>query len=360
MTIPTLQSAPSPGVTLDEDPLAGTGYRSLGPLGKGATGEVVEAEHVALGHRVAVKLLRTELFWRYDVRDRLRLEAQMCARVRHENLVAVTDYGETLDGRPFLVMERLYGRSLGDELRARGPLPVDEAVDIARQALAGLSAAHAALVVHRDLKPDNLFLCAASGGGRRVKVLDFGLAKLAEVANPYGLAPLAQPTTEGLTVGTPHYAAPEQSRGERSIDGRADVYAMGWILNAMLTGREPFPEKKTAAELSRAHATEWPPAPSAVAPWAIPPELDAIVRRAIAKRPEERFASAEAFSADLARVAQSRGGAQRRGPETPGRLTGLDANGQATGLSIASILVACAVVLGGVGVTIALRLLGVW
>lgn len=342
MSTPTLQSALFNGHPIDRDPLAGTAYRFVGPLGQGAIGEVVEAEHVALGHRVAVKLLRSDLLLRFEVRDRLRLEAQACARVRHENLVAVTDFGETLDGRPFLVMERLYGRSLAEELRARGSLPVDEAVEIARQALAGLAAAHAALLVHRDLKPDNLFLSALSGGKFRLKVLDFGLAKLLETANPQGLAPLAQPTAEGLTVGTPQYAAPEQSRGERTLDGRTDVYAMGWILNAMLTGRAPFPEKKTAAELARAHASEWPPPPSSVASQRVPRELDRIVRVALAKRPEDRFADAEAFRAEL------------------GKLVGRGASRPSADpfLSIRAILVCCGVVFVGVGLTVALRLLG--
>src|SRR5262249_7973457 len=153
------------------DPLAGTQYRFIAKLGQGGMGEVVEAEHITLGHRVAVKLLLAHHFARFDMKDRVRLEAQAGARVRHDNLVPVSDFGETIDGRPFVVMERLYGRSLGDELRARWFLPVAEAADIARQALAGLSAAHAAGLVHRDIKPDNLFLCALQDGTRRVKVL---------------------------------------------------------------------------------------------------------------------------------------------------------------------------------------------
>ncbi len=344
MSTPTLPSAPFNGPPLDHDPLAGTAYRFVGRLGEGAMGEVVEAEHLALGHRVAVKLLRSEMLLRFEVRDRLRLEAQACARVRHENLVAVTDFGETLDGRPFLVMERLHGRSLAEELRARRWLPVEEAVDFARQALAGLAAAHAALLVHRDLKPDNLFLCAGSSGRRRVKVLDFGLAKLLDTANPQGLAPLAQPTAEGVTVGTPQYAAPEQTAGARVLDGRTDVYAMGWILNAMLTGRMPFPDKTSAAQLARAHATEWPPPPSSVAPQRVPGELDAIVQRAIAKRREDRFAGADAFRAELGKLAGRGAGPSSADPV----------------LSIRAILVCCGVVLTGVGLTIALRLLGVW
>jgi serine/threonine-protein kinase len=278
-------------------------YRFVSRLGEGGMGEVVQAEHRTLGHRVAVKLLRADHFFRFDLKDRMRIEAQACARIRHENLVMVTDYDETPAGRPFLVMELLQGRTLGEELERRGALPADEAIDVACQALAGLGAAHALGLVHRDIKPDNLFLCPA-GHGRCVKLLDLGIAKIADAGrDPRTPLPLMLPTEAGSTVGTPRYASPEQSRGEPDIDARSDVYSMGWVLNAMLTGREPFPERRTQTELWQAHEQEMPALPSVVARQPIPADLDRIILRAIAKKREDRFASAEAFRAALVELA---------------------------------------------------------
>ena len=160
--------------------LEGTPYRALDVLGQGGMGLVVGAEHRALGKHVVVKLLRRESAHDEHLADRLRVEAQALARLRHENLVEVHDLGRTPAGRPYYVMERLHGRTLSEEIAARGALPPLEAVDIARQALSGLMAAHHAGLVHRDIKPANIFLCEPSrpGGRRAVKVLDFGVAKV--------------------------------------------------------------------------------------------------------------------------------------------------------------------------------------
>jgi serine/threonine protein kinase len=286
----------------EEDPLAGTPYRFLRRLGAGGMGEVVEAEHETLGHRVALKLLHIEYLTSSEIRERMRLEAQACARIRHDNLVPVHDFGETSDGRVFLAMELLRGRSLADELDARGFLPVEEAVEITRQALSGLAAAHAAGIVHRDIKPENLFLCDFADGSRRVKVLDFGIAKIAHHAGPLTPEPLLKPTAEGMTVGTARWSSPEQSRGEADIDDRSDVYSAGWVLHTMLTGRPPFPHLRTNGDLFAAHSTRVPDAPSVMAPQRIPVTLDAIVLKAIAKRKEDRFPGAEAFRVELGRI----------------------------------------------------------
>jgi len=304
MSDSTLQSDPPSGADVEDDPLAGTPYRFVARVGEGGMGEVVEAEHLTLGNRVAVKLLRKEHFTRYELKDRMRLEAQTCARIRHQNLVWVMDFGETESGRAFVVMELLQGRSLGDELRERGALVAAEAIDMVCQALAGLGAVHAAGVVHRDIKPDNLFLCDREDDVRCVKVLDFGIAKIVDAGrDPRTPLPLMQPTAEGMTVGTPRYASPEQSRAERDIDARSDLYSLGWVLYRMLTGREPFADRTSQNELWRAHENETPQPPSAVAVHPVPRELDEIVMRAIAKRREHRFPSAEAFRAALLGVA---------------------------------------------------------
>ncbi len=279
------------------DPLDGTPYRWLGPIAAGAMGEVVEAEHRLLGYRVVVKLLHADSFARADLKGRMRIEAHACQHVCHENLVRILDFGETLEGRTFLVMELLHGRTLREELQRRGYLPPTEAVDFVAQALAGLTAAHAAGIVHRDIKPENLFLCALPGGPRRLKVLDFGLAKIVGTARD--TAPQVPTTTDGMMVGTPRYFSPEQACADRDIDARADLYAMGWVLRELLTGRGPFRELTTVEEVARAHIEDIPPPPSSEAPQLVPAGLDAVVMRATAKRREDRFASADHFRTEL-------------------------------------------------------------
>jgi serine/threonine protein kinase len=223
---PTTSADPAEGYSLD--PLAGTSFRTLRKLGEGSMGLVVEAENRALGTVVVIKLLHAALSIRADYVDRLRLEAQALARLRHPNLVIVTDFSVTPAGVPFFVMERLFGRTVEDERRVRGALPLREAIAIVRQALAGLAAVHAAGIVHRDIKSANLFLCDADAAGLRVvKVLDFGIAKVLSSA-PAGRAPqpLRFPTAEGTTVGTPRCLSPEQACGG-PVDGRTDIYAAG-------------------------------------------------------------------------------------------------------------------------------------
>jgi serine/threonine-protein kinase len=282
--------------------LEGTAYRVIATLGRGGMGDVVEAEHVALGKRVVVKLLQQRHADRADYADRMRIEAQALAKIAHPNLVAVTDFGQTARGQTFLVMERLHGRTLREELEARGVLPVLEAIDVVAQSLAGLSAAHAAGLVHRDVKLDNLFLCDAVDGRRQVKVLDFGLAKVIGVMGESTPAPLAFPTAEGVAMGTPRFFSPEQATG-KPVDPRTDVYAAGAVLYTLLAGRSPFEHHDSLLALARAHAFEMPEPPSRFAPQAIPPALDEAVLRALAKDPDERFPSAQAFAAELERIA---------------------------------------------------------
>lgn len=283
------------------DPLAGTPYRTLGPLGRGAMGEVVDAEHRALGKRVVVKLLHARLRSRPDLVDRMRLEGQALALLQHPNIVAVTDLGFTADDRPFLVMERLRGRTLRDELRARGSIPTPEALGMAAQALAGLAAAHDAGIVHRDVKLENLFVCdAADGAPRALKILDFGLAKVIEVdGEARAPRPLEVPTAEGVALGTPRFFSPEQAAGD-PVDGRTDVYAMGAVLYALIAGRGPFEHLHTVAELLDAHLSTPPEPPSRHAPQPVSAALDQAILKALAKLPEDRFQTARAFAGALA------------------------------------------------------------
>ena len=288
------------------DLLCGTNYSVRGIIGCGAMGLVVEAEHVALGVVVVVKLLHKELASRPDFVERMRLEAQALARLRSPHLVTVTDFSATPSGQPFLVMERLHGATLAEELAARGPFPVSEAIDITQQVLAGLEVAHAAGIVHRDIKPANVFLCRSESPGARrtVKILDFGIAKvLASASNGSTPKPLRFPTAEGDVVGTPRCLSPEQAMG-RPVDARTDIYAVGLLLYALLAGAGPFDAVKGAMSLVTAHALTAPPPLCASTSRSIPPELELAVMRALAKAPDDRFASAALFSAALGHIAR--------------------------------------------------------
>jgi eukaryotic-like serine/threonine-protein kinase len=295
------------------DPLASTPFRAVAVLGEGSMGIVYEAEHRVLHTRAVVKVLRAACMADpAAAADRLRLEAQAAASLHHNpHIVQVSDLGRTAAGSPYLVMEKLEGRDLRAEVVARGPLPVAEAVSLARQALAGLAAAHAIGVVHRDIKPANLFLCTLPDGERLLKILDFGIAKvLATADRGRAPSPLAKPTLEGVTLGTPLYLSPEQAMGQ-PVDGRSDVYAMGAVLYWLLTGRAPFRHHQGAFAVMRAHVLEAPAPPSAHAQQPISGALDSTVLRALAKDPSDRFDTAEAFSDELARVVE--------GAATPGR-----------------------------------------
>jgi eukaryotic-like serine/threonine-protein kinase len=292
-----------------EEALVGSPFRVLRPLARGGMGTVVEAEHIELEKVVVIKLLLPAFAERPDLVHRLRVEAQLMTRLNHPNLCAVSHLGKTARGRPYVVMERYYGRTLQEELALRGVLPVHEAVDYVRQALAGLSVVHRAGIVHRDVKLDNLFLCDPDEQGRRViKVLDFGVAKvLAREAAAGQTASATFRTTEGTVLGTPAFMSPEQATA-RTIDARTDVYATAVVLFRLVAGRGPFVYTRTGADpghdremlaLMTAHAKEMPRPPSAYAPQPIPRALDEVILRALSKHPDDRPQSAAAFAAEL-------------------------------------------------------------
>jgi serine/threonine protein kinase len=279
-----MNDRPSPGPKADAlaHLLAGTRYRPVRWLGKGGQGEVWVIEHRLLRKEFALKLLHAHLG-----DGRMRLEVEAMGRIRHPNVVDVIDSWVTADGRRCVVLELLVGRTLWDELAERLSLPVGEAVDIAWHALSALSAAHALGVVHRDVKPENLFLHFSQGHGRVLKVLDFGLARVLPGAT--GVAPLSRSfrTRTGTMVGSPIFVSPEAARG-RPVDVRGDLYSMGMVLYVMLAGHAPFdhdPSKQTP--------------PSRYAGSSVPPELDAVVLRAIRQDPDQRYQSAEEFARDL-------------------------------------------------------------
>jgi hypothetical protein len=260
------------------------GYRVVGRLGAGGMGEVYRAEDPALGRQVAVKVMRPELAARPAARDRFLREARSAAAVRHDHVVPIYHVGEDAAG-PFLVMPLLEGESLEDRLARAGALPPGEVARIGREAALGLAAAHAKGLVHRDVKPANLWLEAPAG---RVKVLDFGLARAAD--SPDGL------TDPGSVVGSPGYMAPEQADGQE-VGPRADLFALGAVLYRCATGKPAF-DGKTLTAVLRAVAEHHPPPPHEVNP-AIPVPLSGLIVRLLAKGPADRPASAAAVAAEL-------------------------------------------------------------
>jgi serine/threonine-protein kinase len=266
------------------DPLVGTlvaeRYRVEKRLGQGGMGTVYVAEHLGIGKRVALKCLNPEYAANAMVVERFLREARLATAAGNEHIVDVTDIGKLPDGAPFIVMELLEGRELGDALAQDGPFVIGRAVRILRQACDALAAAHDKGIVHRDLKPDNLFLAKRTRDPEFVKVLDFGISKLTESGKVQKL------TGTGMTLGTPHYMSPEQAQGLPSVDHRTDVYALGVILYELLVGELPFDEE-TFPMLVVAIVTR--DAPSVrVRRKDVPFELDAVVQRCLAKDPELR------------------------------------------------------------------------
>lgn len=287
------------------DVLAGTPYRTVRPLGAGGMGELVEAEHVELQRVVAVKLLHQQYATDAKLVDRLRVEARTLAALVHPNVVTVSDFAWTPGGRAYFVMERLTGRNLREELARRGPLPVAEAVGYVRQVLAGLSAAHRKGIVHRDVKAENIFLCAPTGNEPGlIKVLDFGIAKVLRGAGISGAPTPQYPTQEGVLLGTPRSIAPEQALCQ-PVDARTDIYGAGILLYTLVVGTGPFPHADTQVALLTAQVNETPMRPGAQASQPIPPALDRALLKALEKRPDNRFQTAEEFSAELGRILDS-------------------------------------------------------
>jgi tRNA A-37 threonylcarbamoyl transferase component Bud32 len=254
-------------------------FQVVRELGRGGMGVVWLAEHSLIQKRVAVKVLHEHLARDKRLVARFLSEARTLSLVQHPNVVAIYDL-DMREGRPYLVMEHLEGQSLAEW--ARGPLEPALAVELLSQVCDALGAAHAHGVVHRDLKPGNVFLVPMGEGPRRVKLLDFGLAK------SFTAPPGYTPTQHGVLLGTPEYMAPEQCAGEQ-VDARTDLYAVGIMAYQLLTGTLPFTGHP--AELLLAHLQHAPPLAHRARPG-VPQALSSVLVRAMAKRPEQRFGSA--------------------------------------------------------------------
>ncbi len=273
----------------DSSVLAGTPYRISRTIGEGASGVVYEAEHVELGRRVALKVLAPEHASAKDSIDRFRREARSIAKLSHPNLCLLYDFGKSLDGRVFLAMELLTGETLERKLKRSGGMDWREALRVSIEAARALEAAHGAGLVHRDLKPANLFLTKTkSSEDPSLKLLDFGVAMALSDVREGG-----EKRQKGFAIfGTPEYMAPEQVAGEQ-VDGRCDIYALGCVLYELITGTRPFSGGSSVVVMGK-QLRETAESPRLRAPHrGIPIDVDAIVMKALAKKPEDRFASAE-------------------------------------------------------------------
>lgn len=283
------------------DPLIGVvlldRVRIVRLIARGGMGKVYYGEQTPMNRPCAVKVLDPRAMAGSDVADftrRFLLEASVASKLTHPNVVTIFDYGETADGRCFIAMEYLEGRSLSEELRLVGKLEPERATHVVRQVCRALREAHALGVVHRDIKPGNVFLAQGDDDDDFVKVLDFGLVK--DTSAPGEGA--EQHTQVGRIMGSPRYMAPEQVQGN-SVDARTDVYAIGAVFYAMLAGRPPF-ERANDLSTMMSHVSDPVPSIASVAPDVVlPPGIEAIVMRCLAKNPADRFASMDELIAAL-------------------------------------------------------------
>ncbi len=273
-------------------------YRLTRRLGEGGMGTVYEATDLGIDKPVAVKVLRDKYVDRPSVAQRLQQEAKLASSIRNEHIIDITDTGATDDGRTFVVMELLLGESLGELLRKEGALPEARAVNIARQITMALGAAHHAGIIHRDVKPENVFLVHGRDRDDFVKVVDFGISTVVRREGE----DVGRLTSTGMVLGTPFYMSPEQARGDEDVDQRIDIYAIGVILYECLTGEVPFRAANYLAIAAR--ILNFVP----VAPRLLRPELriseaiESVVTRAMSRRREDRYSTMEELAADLDRV----------------------------------------------------------
>jgi serine/threonine protein kinase len=273
-------------------------YHLTSLVGRGGMGSVFLAEHVTIRRPIALKLLQPSLAAIPELARRFEREAFAIGRIDHPNCVSVLDFGRLDDGSLYLAMEYLDGRSLADAIDAEGRIAARRALHIARHVLRGLGHAHQAGIVHRDVKPENVILLHHDGVPDFAKVLDFGIARFVREAPPDAEEGEDRLTQAGIAFGTPAYMSPEQAVGD-PVDARADLYSTSVMLFEMIVGRPPFAADEKL-ELLAMHATRPPPRLAESRPDAlIPPRLDQLVATGMAKRPADRFASADDYVAAI-------------------------------------------------------------
>ena len=310
-------------------------------LARGGMGAVYEAEHVGLDKRVAVKFILDRFGEDREALHRFHREARTASRIGHANIIDITDIGETEDGKPFLVMEYLEGADLDQVLRATGRMEPSRAVHIVAQVLRGLAAAHGQGIIHRDMKPANVFLTERGGVTDFVKVMDFGISKVVAARDAR-----VRLTETGVAMGTPIYMAPEQAEARQDLDHRIDVYAVGVMLYEMLSGEPPF-NASSYLILVQQHVSSPVPPLGERCPD-LPAQLVRAVHKALEKKPERRFADALEFAAALPspqslRESWEAGATVREGAATPKRR-----RSWTVPIVLASLVVGGAAVTGGV------------
>ena len=279
------------------DPMLGTTlmerYVVTEKIGQGGMGAVYEAKHTVIGKRVAVKVLLEKYAERDRIVARLKQEAMLASSIGNEHIIDITDFGETDDGRTFVIMEYLEGESLGSLSARLGQVDEQRAIDIVGQCASALSAAHAKGIVHRDVKPDNVFLLTRKGRDF-VKVVDFGISKS---LRPDAEAESPRLTQTGMVLGTPLYMSPEQARGDEDLDERIDIYALGVILYELITGTVPFQGSNYLSVISQVISDD--PTPPSHLRSGITEELEAVIMKALAKEPKHRYQTMDELAYDL-------------------------------------------------------------
>jgi serine/threonine-protein kinase len=266
-------------------------YRLDALIGEGGMGSVWSATHLGLGQAVAIKFISREFVKSQEALRRFDAEAKAAAQLRSRHVVQVFDTGTLDDGTPYIAMELLHGESLQGRVHRGGPVQLAEAVEILAQACKALGRAHAAGIIHRDIKPDNIFLAQSNDDDQAlVKILDFGVAKMGGNANEQGSQGA---TRTGAVLGTPLYMSPEQARGLKTIDQRTDLYSLGLVAYTMFTGNLAF-SSESFGDLLLQICTAPLPSLAAGAPW-LPPGVEAWFQKACAREPNDRYASAQDF-----------------------------------------------------------------